>query len=103
MPKHHDFAKDDIIEHPPGKSGMPSKIAEAQFFHVAEEMGLHSNTLHLNGDPVDPIIIEHFVYEVREKFAERAKRRELHPVHEPTVLDISKDFLKEMVRGLPGR
>ncbi len=82
---------------------MPSKIAEAQFFHVAEEMGLHSNTLHLNGDPVDPIIIEHFVYEVREKFAERAKRRELHPVHEPTVLDISKDFLKEMVRGLPGR
>ncbi len=82
---------------------MPSKIAEAQFFHVSEEMGLHSNTLHLNGDPVDPIIIEHFVYEVREKFAERAKRRELHPVHEPTMIDMSKGLLKELIRGLPGR
>ena len=82
---------------------MPSKIAEAQFFHVSEVMGLHSDTLHLNGDPVDPITIEHFVYEVRERFAERAKRQALHPVHKDTIVDISKDFLKELVRGLPGR
>lgn len=43
------------------------------------------------------------VYEVRERFAERAKRRDLHPAHKDTVMDISKDFLKELIRGLPKR
>ncbi|MBQ4359011.1 MAG: CoA activase [Proteobacteria bacterium] len=80
---------------------MPSKVAEAQYFHVSEELGIHSETLHLNGDPVDPVIIEHFAYEVRERFATRAKRRELHPAHEETKVEIAKNFLKELVRGLP--
>lgn len=82
---------------------MPSKIAEAQFFHVSEDMGLYSNTLHLNGDPVDPVVIENFVYEVRERFAERNDRRAASPVREETPFDLAKDFLKEMVRGLPGK
>lgn len=82
---------------------MPSKIAEAQFFHVAEKMDLYSTTLHLNGDPVDPVVIDNFVYEVRERFAERAKRCELYPVEEESKLDLAKDFLKELVRGLPKR
>ena len=82
---------------------MPSKIAEAQFFHVSENIGLHSNTLHLNGDPVDPVVIENFVYEVRERFAERPGRIAANPVREPSKLDSAKGILKELIRGLPGR
>ena len=33
---------------------MPNKIAEAQFFHVAEQEGLLNLTLSLNGEPVAP-------------------------------------------------
>ena len=51
---------------------MPNKVAEAQFFHVAESEGLPSLTLALNGDPVDPEIIERFAYEVHSRF--RRKR-----------------------------
>ncbi len=82
---------------------MPCKIAEAQFFHVAEKTGLHAYTLHLNGDPVDPVVIENFVYEVRERFAKRDERRQQNPVHATTRLDAAKGVLKELIRGLPGR
>lgn len=82
---------------------MPSKIAEAQFFHVAEDMGLYSNTLHLNGDPVDPVVIENFVYEVKERFATRDARRAAHPVAPTTTGDVAKGILKELIRGLPKR
>ena len=50
---------------------MPSKIAEAQFAHVAEEKGLISLTLPLNGDPVDPEILDRFAFEVKERWAAR--------------------------------
>lgn len=80
---------------------MPSKIAEAQFFHVAENNGLHSNTLHLNGDPVDPGVIENFVYEVRERFAERKQRIADNPLPKESALNGAKDVLKELLRGLP--
>ncbi|MEK7865339.1 MAG: CoA activase, partial [Planctomycetota bacterium] len=50
---------------------MPNKIAEAQFFHVAEKEGLLSLTVSLNGDPVDPEILDSFAYEVRERFRAR--------------------------------
>lgn len=36
-----------------------------------------------------------------ERFAERAKRQALHPVHKETIADISKDFLRELIRGVP--
>ena len=79
------------------------EIAEAQFFHVAEDMGLYSNTLHLNGDPVDPVVIENFVYEVKERFATRDARRAAHPVAPTTTGDVAKGILKELIRGLPKR
>ena len=50
---------------------MPSKIAEAQFFHAAEREGLLSLTLSVNGDPVDPEVIDGFVYEVKSRFKQR--------------------------------
>ncbi len=48
---------------------MPNKIAEAQFFHVAEREGLASLVVPLNGDPIDPEILDNFVFEVRSRFA----------------------------------
>ena len=51
---------------------MPNKIDEAQFFHVAEEEGLPSLTLSLNGDPQDTEVLDNFAYEVHSQ----ADRRE---------------------------
>ncbi|MBI2571023.1 MAG: CoA activase [Candidatus Schekmanbacteria bacterium] len=50
---------------------MPSKIAEAQFFHVAEREGLASLTIPVNGDPIDPELLDRFVFEVRERCEQR--------------------------------
>jgi len=52
---------------------MPNKISEAQFFHVAEKEGLLSITLALNGDPVDPELIDNFAFEVHARFRKRDK------------------------------
>ena len=54
---------------------MPNKIAEAQLFHVAEQEGLPSLTLSVNGDPVDAATIDGFVYEVRARFRRQERRR----------------------------
>jgi predicted CoA-substrate-specific enzyme activase len=51
---------------------MPNKISEAQFFHVAEREGLPALTLALNGDPIDPEVVDNFAFEVR---ASRERRR----------------------------
>ena len=51
---------------------MPNKIAEAQFFHVAEQEGLLSLTLSLNGEPVAPDVLDNFAFEVHERFRRRA-------------------------------
>jgi predicted CoA-substrate-specific enzyme activase len=53
---------------------MPSKIAEAQLFHVGEQEGLPSLTISYNGDPVDPEIIDNFAFEMHKRF--RGKRRQ---------------------------
>ncbi len=50
---------------------MPNKIAESQFFHVAEKEGLRSLTLHLNGDPVDPEVLDNFAYEIHAQYARK--------------------------------
>ncbi len=55
---------------------MPSKIAEAQFYHIAEREGLPSLTLPLNGDPIDPEILDNFAFEVHER---RRARRPAQP------------------------
>jgi predicted nucleotide-binding protein (sugar kinase/HSP70/actin superfamily) len=55
---------------------MPTKVAESQFFHVAQKEGLPTLTLALNGDPINPETLDNFAFEVRERFrgkhAERA-------------------------------
>jgi predicted CoA-substrate-specific enzyme activase len=52
---------------------MPNKIAEAQFHHVAEKEGLLSLTLSLNGDPIDPEVLDGFAYEVHQRYRSRKK------------------------------
>jgi activator of 2-hydroxyglutaryl-CoA dehydratase/predicted nucleotide-binding protein (sugar kinase/HSP70/actin superfamily) len=47
---------------------MPNKIAESQFYHIAEDEGLPSITLPLNGDPTDPAVLDNFAFEVRARF-----------------------------------
>ncbi len=52
---------------------MPNKIAEAQFHHVSEREGLLSLTLSLNGDPVDPEVLDGFAFEVHQRFRKRRR------------------------------
>ncbi len=47
---------------------MPSKIAEAQLFHVGEHEGLPSLSISYNGDPVDPEVIDNFAFEMHKRF-----------------------------------
>jgi predicted CoA-substrate-specific enzyme activase len=47
---------------------MPTKLAQAQFHHLAEHHGLLSLTLSFNGDPISTDILDNFAYEVRSRF-----------------------------------
>jgi len=57
---------------------MPNKIAESQFFHLAEREGLPSLTLSLNGEPSDPEVLDNFAFEVHARFRERQAARHDH-------------------------
>jgi hypothetical protein len=50
---------------------MPTKIAEAQWHHVAEREGVLSLTLAFNGDPVNTAALDNFAFEVKERFHAR--------------------------------
>jgi predicted nucleotide-binding protein (sugar kinase/HSP70/actin superfamily) len=47
---------------------MPSKVAEAQFFHIAQQEGLPTLTLAVNGDPINAETLDNFVFEIHERF-----------------------------------
>jgi predicted nucleotide-binding protein (sugar kinase/HSP70/actin superfamily) len=57
---------------------MPNKIAESQFFHLAEREGLPSLTLALNGEPSDPEVLDNFAFEVHARFRERHANHRVH-------------------------
>jgi len=50
---------------------MPNKLVEAQLVHAGQKEGLVSLTLSLNGDPIDPEVLDEFAYEVKQRFRER--------------------------------
>jgi predicted nucleotide-binding protein (sugar kinase/HSP70/actin superfamily) len=50
---------------------MPTKIAEAQFNHIAERDGLISLTLSFNGDPINTSSLDNFAFEVHARFQSR--------------------------------
>lgn len=58
---------------------MPGKIAEAQLLHLAEEAGLPSLTLALNGDPLDTEILETFSFEILSRFQQRSRTTKRQP------------------------
>ena len=50
---------------------MPNKVAEAQFFHLAEREGLLTLSLPMNGDPLDPEVLQSFAFEVKRRHRAR--------------------------------
>lgn len=75
---------------------MPNKIAEAQFFHVAEREGLPSLTIPVNGDPVDPAVLDGFAFEVHESARRRREGLAPEPVRQKRRLRVlSGDGLSE--------
>ena len=81
---------------------MPNKISEAQFFHVAEEQGLLSLTLALNGDTIDPEVLDNFAYEVHQRHREKRARQEIRARRSWTegVTGTSRGMAKEAALGL---
>ena len=53
---------------------MPNKVAEAQFFHVAEKEGLPCLTIPCMGDPMNLGPLDNFVFEVKKRYREKAAR-----------------------------
>jgi predicted nucleotide-binding protein (sugar kinase/HSP70/actin superfamily) len=49
---------------------MPTRIAEAQFFHIAEREGLPSLTLAYNGDPISDDALDNFAFAVVERHSQ---------------------------------
>jgi len=78
---------------------MPSKIAEAQLFHAAAREGLPSLTLALNGDPVDPALLDGFVFEVESGF--RRRQAVSAGRGQGTVRPISGSLLQRLGFSLP--
>ena len=62
---------------------MPNKLSETQFFHVAEQEGLLSLTLQLNGEPFDIEVLENFIFEVSERFKEQHAAGKTHGRRKP--------------------
>jgi activator of 2-hydroxyglutaryl-CoA dehydratase/predicted nucleotide-binding protein (sugar kinase/HSP70/actin superfamily) len=50
---------------------MPTKIAEAQFHHVAERDGLINLTLSFNGEPINTSALDNFAFEVHAGFRKK--------------------------------
>lgn len=72
--EHHHGLIDGVVSVGPHEC-MPNKIAESQYFHVAEREGLASLTVPVNGDPVDPELLDGFAFEVRSRFDARREGR----------------------------
>ena len=54
---------------------MPSKIAESQFYHIAEREGLLCLNLSFNGDPIPESVIDDFAFEVHRRFQEKKRQK----------------------------
>jgi hypothetical protein len=50
---------------------MPAKLVEAQLVHLGRREGLPSLALSVNGDPIDPEVLDRFAYEAKEAFRRR--------------------------------
>jgi len=83
---------------------MPNKIAESQFFHVAEREGLFSLSLSLNGDPVDPEVLDNFAFDVHQRFKSRRAAAAVPPPAPGTVGElVAGDGAGALREGAPSR
>jgi activator of 2-hydroxyglutaryl-CoA dehydratase/predicted nucleotide-binding protein (sugar kinase/HSP70/actin superfamily) len=64
---------------------MPNKIAEAQFSHIAEREGLPALTLPVNGDPVNPEVLDNFAFEVHARSRDRRRGDAGQPAARPAA------------------
>ncbi len=80
---------------------MPNKIAEAQLFHAGEREGLLSLTLAMNGDPIDPEVLDRFAFEVHERFRSRGSRAQAAAPVRPGRLGRLTAPARATLRSLP--
>jgi len=57
--------------------------AEAQFSHIAEREGLPSLTLPVNGDPVNPEVLDNFAFEIHARFRRKHAAAGIGPADHP--------------------
>ena len=76
---------------------MPNKLAESHFHHVAEREGLLALTLSLNGDPIDPEVLDAFAFEVLARA--RGERRRPAPRPAPPAAPPGLVTLRPPVPG----
>ncbi len=83
---------------------MPNKIAEAHFNKIDYDWGMPSLTISLNGDPLDPGVIENFMFEVRErKSARKSTGKVNHPAYSQknAAGGLSRGLLNLALRLIP--
>lgn len=57
---------------------MPGKVAESQFYHIAENEGLLAINLAFNGDPLPESVLDDFCFEVKQRFERQNLRKTQH-------------------------
>ena len=75
---------------------MPSKVAEAQFFHIAQQEGLPTLTLAVNGDRINAETLDNFAFEIHERF--RKTKALPAPVRSAPVPPCEKGNDHELIR-----
>ncbi|MBI5380534.1 MAG: CoA activase [Opitutae bacterium] len=68
---------------------MPNKIAEAQFFHLAEKEGLPSLTVPLNGEPLDPALLDTFAFDIHARFRASQSAADRQPTPRRATLGLA--------------
>ena len=79
---------------------MPTKIAEAQWNHIAEHEGILSLTLPFNGDPVSAAALDNFAYEVKEQFSARSNAQVRPPLGRNSLELTDRPKYVEGIRSL---
>ncbi|HOU54967.1 MAG TPA: acyl-CoA dehydratase activase-related protein [Myxococcota bacterium] len=84
---------------------MPNKIAESHLIRIEREVGMPSLALAVHGDPIDPRVLEDFVFQVREARGRRKALRAPAPTLGEVVRDLGQRVLarglREVARRVP--
>ncbi|NOZ85054.1 MAG: CoA activase [Deltaproteobacteria bacterium] len=78
---------------------MPSKVAQAQFFHAAEDLGLIPLSISVNGDSVDPEVLDNFVFEVKSRFEAQKNQKQAEKPRAGFMMGKPMVTIKDLMRG----